>query len=101
GAVSMLAATFIVFSTLSMGVTERQRTLAMLRAIGAYRGQVARLVIIEGAYLGLAGAMLGVPFGLLWTFGLTRWKASFFSAGMVVDWTGVLMGVGAAVGAAL
>jgi len=34
GAVSMLAATFIVFSALSMGVAERQRTLAMLRAIG-------------------------------------------------------------------
>lgn len=101
GAVSMLAATFIVFSTLSMGVTERQRTLAMLRAIGAYRAQVARIVIIEGAYLGLAGALLGVPVGLLWTFGLTRWKAAFFSAGMLIEWNGILMGVGAAVGAAL
>jgi putative ABC transport system permease protein len=101
GAVSMLAATFIVFSTLSMGVTERQRTLAMLRAIGAYRAQVARLVVIEGAYLGIAGALLGVPVGLLWTFGLTRWKAAFFSAGMLIEWKGVLMGVGAAVGAAL
>src|SRR3712207_8010032 len=37
GAVSMLAATFIVFSTLSKGATERQRTLAMLRAVGGLR----------------------------------------------------------------
>lgn len=33
GSVSMLAATFIIFSALSMGVTERSRTLAMMRAI--------------------------------------------------------------------
>ena len=41
GTVSMLAATFIVFSALSMGVAERQRTLAMLRAIGMQRGRSA------------------------------------------------------------
>ena len=51
GAVSMLAATFIVFSALSMGVTERQRTLAMLRAVGATRGQVGSLVVVEGLIL--------------------------------------------------
>ena len=38
GTVSMLAATFIVFSALAMGVSERQRTLAMMRAVGAFRG---------------------------------------------------------------
>src|SRR3712207_9344065 len=63
GAVSMLAATFIVFSTLSMGVTERQRTLAMLRAVGALRGQVAALVVGEGLLLALAGGAVGVPLG--------------------------------------
>src|SRR5438552_5065374 len=51
GMVSMLAATFIVFSSLSMGVSERQRVLAMLRAIGMLRRQVAGLVIFEGLAL--------------------------------------------------
>ena len=49
GTISMLTATFIVFSALSMGVSERQRTLAMLRAIGAVRSQVFQLVILEAA----------------------------------------------------
>ena len=31
--ISIIVAAFIIFTTLSMGVTERQRTLAMLRAI--------------------------------------------------------------------
>src|ERR1700722_5154099 len=43
-AVSMLAATFIIFSSLAMGVTERQRLLAILRAIGATKGQLVQLV---------------------------------------------------------
>jgi len=93
GAVAVLAAIFVVLSALLMGVTERQRTLAMLRAIGAYRFQVARLVIMEAAYLGFAGAVVGVILGILWTWTLTIWKSSFFSAGLIIDWWGVLIGV--------
>ncbi|MGB7160209.1 MAG: ABC transporter permease, partial [Tepidisphaeraceae bacterium] len=66
GAVSMVAATFIIFSALSMGVTERQRTLALLRAIGAVRAQVGWLVVIEGLLLAALGVVVGVPLGLLW-----------------------------------
>src|SRR5207248_2370784 len=66
GTVSMLAATFIVFSALSMGVSERSRTLAMLRAIGAVRWQIGRLVIAEGLLLASIGVTIGVPLGWLW-----------------------------------
>src|SRR3954453_2864045 len=66
GTVSMLAATFIVLSALSMGVTERQRTLAMLGAVGAFRSQVGWLVVGEGLALAAVGAVLGVPLGILW-----------------------------------
>src|SRR5580698_1166405 len=47
GTISMLTATFIIFSALSMGVSERQRTLAMLRAVGAVRAQIFQLVLLE------------------------------------------------------
>ncbi|HSV14577.1 MAG TPA: ABC transporter permease, partial [Tepidisphaeraceae bacterium] len=66
GTVSMLAATFIVFSALSMGVTERSRMLAMLRAIGAVRWQIGRLVIAEGLLLASIGVAIGVPLGWVW-----------------------------------
>ncbi|MGE5609231.1 MAG: ABC transporter permease, partial [Bacillota bacterium] len=67
GTVAMLAAIFIVFTTLSMGVAERTRSLAMLRAVGAERRQIGKLVVMEGAMLAAVGAIVGVPLGILWT----------------------------------
>lgn len=101
GTVSMLTATFIVFSALSMGVLERQRTLAMLRAVGALRSHVAALVLIEGFLLAGFGALIGVPLGLLFVFILTRAFGDFFVTGVVVNWGGVLLGVGGSFAAAL
>lgn len=90
GSVSMLAAAFIVFSTLSMGVAERQRTLAMLRAIGAYRSQLGWLVVWEGLLLALVGVIAGIPIGVLWVK-LLAWKYDFlFTAGGVVSAAGLI-----------
>jgi len=101
GVISMLAATFIVFSSLSMGVMERQRTLGMLRAIGAFRGQIAVLVLIEGVALAGSGALLGTPLGWLWVR-LLAWKYPYiFVAGVVLSKGGILLGVGGSLAAAL
>ncbi len=91
GAVSLLAATFIVFSTVSMGVTERQRTLAMLRAIGASRWQVARLVLGEGAAMTVAGVLAGIPLGWLFVQGLAWFYGDVFSAGVHFSVTGAVI----------
>ena len=93
GAISLLAATFIVFGTLSMGVAERGRTLAMLRAVGATRRQVAAGVVGEGVLLAMLGVAIGVPLGLLFILGLTRWFADVFTAGMGVGWVGLVAAV--------
>jgi putative ABC transport system permease protein len=94
GAVSMLAATFIVFSALSMGVSERQRVLAMLRAIGLVRAQVGKLVIAEGLLLGAAGVIIGVPLGILWVYLLTLKFDRLFIAGVAINWRGIAFGGG-------
>lgn len=101
GTVSMLAATFIVLSALSMGVTERQRTLAMLRAVGAFKSQIAMLVVIEGILLAACGAAIGVPLGWLWVRALAWMYSDVFAAGVVVSWGGVLFGTVGSVLAAL
>jgi putative ABC transport system permease protein len=101
GATAMLAATFIIFSALSMGVNERQRTLAMLRAIGAFKGQLAALVVIEGVLLAVAGVSAGVPLGWLWVKMLATWKSDFFTAGVVVNWSGVAFGALVSIASAL
>ena len=101
GTVSMLAATFIVLSALSMGVAERQRTLAMLRAVGAYRGQVGWLVVLEGLALAVAGVLVGVPLGWAWVSMLAAWYGDVFAAGVVPSWGGILFGSLGSIAAAL
>ncbi len=98
GTVSMLAATFIVFSAQSMGVAERQRTLAMMRAIGCYRWQIGWLVIVEGLVLAGVGLVLGVGLGFLWLRLLALRFDAFFATGIQLSWGGLLF---ACVGTAL
>jgi putative ABC transport system permease protein len=62
--IAMLIAVLGIVNTLLTSVVERQRELATLRAIGASRRQIARLVLWESCWLGLLGAGLGVPGGV-------------------------------------
>jgi len=101
GAIGMLAAAFIIFSTLSMGVAERSRLLGMLRAIGAVRPQVGQLVVIEGVTLSAVGAGLGVALGWLWMFILASRYPDLFISGAVLNWGGVAFAVGGSLVAAL
>lgn len=101
GAVALLAATFIIFSALSMGVAERSRVLAMLRAVGALRSQVARLVVTEAILLAGAGIVVGVPLGWLW-IKLLAWRfADYFQAGAHLSGGGLLFGTAGSLVAAL
>ena len=62
--VALWTGAFLVFSTQSLAVLRRRRSLALLRALGVTRGQLQRALIGEGAALGLVGSMLGVVLGM-------------------------------------
>jgi putative ABC transport system permease protein len=94
GMVSMLTAMFIIFSALSMGVTERQRTLGMLRAIGAVRSQVFRLVTLEGMALSIVGIGIGIPLGVLWMWILYHRYMELFAAGVLYSYNGMIFAAG-------
>ena len=64
GIVALLVGTFIIYNTFSMIVAQRQRELALLRAIGASGRQVRRSVLFEASVVGLVGSGLGVAAGL-------------------------------------
>ncbi|WP_245847433.1 ABC transporter permease [Dietzia natronolimnaea] len=68
GLIALLVGTFIIYNTFSMLVAQRMRELALLRAIGATRGQLTRSVLAEAALTGLVGSAIGVLAG----FGLAR-----------------------------
>jgi putative ABC transport system permease protein len=65
-ALALFVAAFLISNTLSMTLVERVRELGLLRAAGASRRQVGRLVLVQAAVLGLVGSVLG----LAWGFGL-------------------------------
>ncbi len=62
-AFSLLSAVFIIMNTFLMNVGQRRRPLAVMRAIGATRGQIARLLFHEALLLGTAGTLAGVLVG--------------------------------------
>lgn len=62
--ISLLVGAFIIFNTFSMLVAQRTRELALLRAVGASRQQVIRVVLGEAAVIGLIGGALGLLAGV-------------------------------------
>jgi putative ABC transport system permease protein len=70
GIVALLVGTFIIYNTFSMIVAQRQRELALLRAIGADRRQVRRSVLLEAGLIGVFGSALGLAGGIGLAYGL-------------------------------
>jgi putative ABC transport system permease protein len=68
--VALFVGMFIIYNTFSIVVAQRMRDLAMLRAIGARRGQVLRSVVLESIMVGLVSAAVGLAVGVGLSFGL-------------------------------
>lgn len=92
--ISLLASLFIIFSTLSMGVHERIRQFAVLRAVALTKWQVATMIALESLLLGL----IGWAGGLLAGWNLLRLsnglqEASSTSTGSLGFWCIALSGM--------
>ncbi len=56
-------AVIIIVNTLLMNISERRGQLAILRAVGATRGQIVRMLLTEGLVFGICGTVLGCLLG--------------------------------------
>jgi putative ABC transport system permease protein len=65
GAVVAVLVVLASSNTLLMAVTERTRELGALLAIGTSARQVVVMIVLEAAWLGLAGGVVGSSLGLL------------------------------------
>jgi len=63
-----IVASFNIVSTLTMIVTEKQKEIAILKAMGATRKSIRRIFMLNGLIIGLSGTAIGIPLGytFLW-----------------------------------
>ncbi|MEU6299182.1 ABC transporter permease [Streptomyces erythrochromogenes] len=62
--ISLFVGIFLIYNTFTMLVTQRTKELALLRAVGANRGQVMRSVLTEALVVGVLSAAVGLVSGI-------------------------------------
>ena len=67
-AMSVIISVFGIVNTLVLTVYERTRELGMLRAIGASRRQIRRMVRYESVITAVIGGVLGIVIGVVFAF---------------------------------
>jgi lipoprotein-releasing system permease protein len=66
-----LTAALGIASVLVVSVVQKSKEIGILRAMGTSRGQVLRLFLLQGAFMGLVGSLFGSALG--WIF-LLGWR---------------------------
>jgi putative ABC transport system permease protein len=85
-ALSVIISLFGIVNTLVLAVYERTREIGMLRAIGAMRRQIRRIVRYESVITALIGAALGIVLGVLFGFIVMKDLSSSFGIFFAVPW---------------
>jgi putative ABC transport system permease protein len=85
GLVAVFVSVFLIINTFTIIVAQRQRELALLRAIGAGRGQVVRSVLTEASVIGVIASILGLGLGLLLGWGLSQVVSATMMGGLPVQ----------------
>ncbi|MFD5830620.1 ABC transporter permease [Lentzea sp. NPDC060358] len=102
-AISLVVAGMVIYNTFTILVAQRTKELALLRCVGADRGQVFRSVLAEAVFMGLVASVLGILGGFGVSAGLQVLVGSVGGGGGDVDirlpltWTTIVAGFGVGV----
>jgi putative ABC transport system permease protein len=64
GGIALIVGSFVVYNAFRVVVAQRGRELALLRVLGATRGQLVRSVLGEALVVGVLASVIGVAVGL-------------------------------------
>lgn len=97
-ALAVIIAVLGIVNTLTLGVIERRQEIGMLRAVGAYRGQIRTMIIVEAVQIAVFGAIMGIIAGLGLGWAFIDVLSGEGLSGAVIPWGQVaIMLVGSAV----
>jgi putative ABC transport system permease protein len=78
GLFALALAGLIMYNTFRTSVVERRRDIGMLRAVGAKRNVVMRVVLYEGLILAALGTLIGILLGYGFAYGARAGLGSIF-----------------------
>jgi putative ABC transport system permease protein len=82
-----------MLNTLAINVLERKREIGMIRAVGATRKQVHRMVVAEALLLACVGTAFGILSGMYLGYVIVRALGSLFPMQYSFPLAGVLAGI--------
>ena len=68
--ISVLVGSFVIYTSFSFIVAQRQRQVALLRALGASRRQILAAVVVESVLVGVLASLVGYALGVSLAAGL-------------------------------
>lgn len=68
--IAVLVSGFVIYNTFNILMAQRIREMALLRCVGASRGQLFGSVLVEAVAVGVLGAVLGLGVGLAVAYAL-------------------------------
>src|SRR5581483_5962928 len=100
--IALFVGAFTIFNTFTITVGQRTRELALLRIVGAGRGQIMRSVLAEAAITGVLASLAGLGLGVVAAIGLKALLGGFGivlpSAPLVFEARTVVVALGVGVG---
>jgi putative ABC transport system permease protein len=72
GGIALLVATIGIANTMVMAIYERTREIGILKAMGASRGEIRQMFMMEAGLIGLIGGVFGLLLGWLVGLGLNQ-----------------------------
>ena len=85
GAVSLFVGFLLVTTLVTVSVNERAGEIAVLRAIGMSRSHVVEQIVVEGVFISLFGAIIGLGLGLVTARYLNSILSAFPGLPMAID----------------
>ncbi|WP_025274566.1 ABC transporter permease [Haloglycomyces albus] len=85
GVIAIIVSVFLIINTFTIVVAQRQKELALMRAMGATRGQATRSILLEALIVGIIGSLIGYALGIGLGVGLSAIVGNTLFEGLPVS----------------